>query len=785
MRDRPETHVSGLLFNLKFWRKIMAKKKFTEEELYMEIASKSEGQILSQLDNCKFFIDTGCLAANYVCSGMFAQGGIPGNRITEIYGPSASGKSLIANNVLYGCQKMGGWAVILDCENATNAEWMAKASHINPNLVLRYTPFTLEDAFLKIHNVVRLIRSREADLKRDRKPIVIVYDSISVSPCRREFRETELPEEYNPTMWKKIVGAQEQPGERAKIIGKELRKLLKILEKDDVTLVVINQTREKIGVLYGCFDYNSRVTMADGSSMKIGKIVNSMKRKEDFEVLSFNIETKCIEPKKVLNGFDNGKLNVEHDEHFLRFKARKFSGNGVTQFACTPNHTIITPDKGEVSASELEVGDHLLIAQPKYLSNDQKQIVYGSILGDGNIKEGKKIDSCSSLRVCHGLEQKEYCQWKEEILNPWIANSREVSKHKQYRFRTIPMYELTRLKFRNDNLCIIPKEVSDNLDLLGLAIWYMDDGTFAGNYLKWGNGKSTIYCKKFKNREIMFEAFARFGLNPKLNKKGFSFNSEETKKLHTLISKYVPPCMNYKIHPNFREKFNFQINEVDEDSLVYEAVPAEILDIYRKPNSVQLKKYDLEIEGNHTYLVDGSVVHNSPETRPGGKALEFYASLIIRTQQKKKIEHKDLKTYSGTNMEVKNVKNRSFRPFIKTEGVKLYFDAGINPLTGILTLLIEDERITGKSGNFTVVEEYAGSLDKPYKFKSSLERNDVPIEVLLDNPKLIDLETREDVIGYFEPFQGAIDHTNSGAFEEKKISYDLDGNYLDEDEEME
>ena len=55
--------------------------------------------------------------------------------------------------------------------------------------------------------------------------------------------------------------------------------------------------------------------------------------------------------------------------------------------------------------------------------------------------------------------------------------------------------------------------------------------------------------------------------------------------------------------------------------------------------------------------------------------------------------------------------------------------------------------------------EYADGKED-YKFKSSMERNDVPIDVLLDCPKLIDAETAEEVRAYLEPFKDAIAATD-------------------------
>jgi RecA/RadA recombinase len=244
----------------------MAKRKKLiddDDALFLEMAEELDADILSELDSVKYFFDTGSLAFNYVCSGRFINGGIPGDKITEIYGPSSSGKSLIANNVLYGCQKLGGWPILIDCENSSNKEFMERASHLNPKRVIRKTPWTLEKAFRVMHNSCRKIRAREEELKRERKPILFVYDSITVSPCERELKETNLPEDYKPSDWKKVVGRHEQPGERAKVCSSELRKLTSMLEEYGATLVVINQTRSKIGVMYG----NPETTGGGGNAL--------------------------------------------------------------------------------------------------------------------------------------------------------------------------------------------------------------------------------------------------------------------------------------------------------------------------------------------------------------------------------------------------------------------------------------------------------------------------------------------------------------------------------------
>jgi recombination protein RecA len=81
---------------------------------------------------------------------------------------------------------------------------------------------------------------------------VIAYDSIAVSPSKAEFEA----ENYD--------GNNMQGAVRAKSTGACLRKINPLLRKHKVGLVVINQIRNKVGVLYG----NPETQAAGGKSLE-------------------------------------------------------------------------------------------------------------------------------------------------------------------------------------------------------------------------------------------------------------------------------------------------------------------------------------------------------------------------------------------------------------------------------------------------------------------------------------------------------------------------------------
>lgn len=241
----------------------MAKKKTTnakEDNFFEDLKNITGGTILSEMNQNIYYIDTGNLALNFACSGRFITGGIPGGRITEVYGPPASSKSLLGNSILGACQRIGGIAILLDCERASNPEFARSAGHLDIDKILVYEPTTIEEVESKIINVTKAIRKH----KGDDIPICYVWDSIGVTPSEREFKEIELPEGFSEADFKRIVGSKEKPGERARAAGDLLRKVNPFLNSQNATMFVINQVRSNIGVMYG----SPEVTAGGGKALE-------------------------------------------------------------------------------------------------------------------------------------------------------------------------------------------------------------------------------------------------------------------------------------------------------------------------------------------------------------------------------------------------------------------------------------------------------------------------------------------------------------------------------------
>jgi len=151
-------------------------------------------------------------------------GGIPRGRITEIFGPEASGKTTLGQHIIAEAQKRGGTAAYIDVEHALDPSYAANCG-VNVDDLLISQPDTGEQA-LEITEA--LVRSSAID--------VIVIDSVAALVPRAEI-EGEMGDAH--------VGLQ------ARLMSQALRKLAAAIGRSGTATVFINQLREKVGIIFG------------------------------------------------------------------------------------------------------------------------------------------------------------------------------------------------------------------------------------------------------------------------------------------------------------------------------------------------------------------------------------------------------------------------------------------------------------------------------------------------------------------------------------------------------
>src|SRR4030065_420624 len=166
------------------------------------------------------FIPTGSMELD-IALGI---GGIPRGRVTEIFGPEASGKTTLALHIIANAQKEGGTVAFIDAEHALDTIY-ARNLGVNTEELLLSQPDNGEQA-LDICEI--LLKSGALD--------AIVIDSVAAHVPKAEL-EGEM-EDVHVVL-------------QARLMSKALRKITGVVNKTKTAVIFINQLREKIGVMFG------------------------------------------------------------------------------------------------------------------------------------------------------------------------------------------------------------------------------------------------------------------------------------------------------------------------------------------------------------------------------------------------------------------------------------------------------------------------------------------------------------------------------------------------------
>jgi recombination protein RecA len=195
---------------------------------------------LSEMDAptvVKRWIDTGSLQLNYAIKNA-SEGGYPEGRIIEISGPPSSGKSHLAYHSASVAQKLGGLVVYVDTENSVPVQKLADMGiDIRKRFVYCDSHMT-EEVFSIIESTI----TKAKQIIEKNVPIVVIWDSVAATSPK-----AELDGEYDDN----TIGLQ------ARVISKGMRKITGVIGQNNVTLLCLNQIRDKIG----CVGPNTKLTV--------------------------------------------------------------------------------------------------------------------------------------------------------------------------------------------------------------------------------------------------------------------------------------------------------------------------------------------------------------------------------------------------------------------------------------------------------------------------------------------------------------------------------------------
>lgn len=171
---------------------------------------------------------------------LWGSGGMPIGRITEVYGENQCGKTTLMYRCLAQVQSMGGVGVVIDADHAFD-EYRAAASGVDVDALMVSTPTTMEEAF----EVMKLaLRAHEPAMG----PMLVCWDALASSVSAKQ------------------LGAEAgkvQPGDIARLTSAQFPIVLTLLGEQRAHLLILNQTRVNIGIMFG-----SNVTTPGGNAPK-------------------------------------------------------------------------------------------------------------------------------------------------------------------------------------------------------------------------------------------------------------------------------------------------------------------------------------------------------------------------------------------------------------------------------------------------------------------------------------------------------------------------------------
>jgi hypothetical protein len=192
------------------------------------------------------------------------------------------------------------------------------------------------------------------------------------------------------------------------------------------------------------------------------------------------------------------------------------------------------------------------------LTTRQREIIIGTLLGDAHL-ENRYKSRIFSLMIEHSIKQKEYVDWLYNEFKEWVRTPPKIKystvngkKYQKYYFRTLSSgrFRFYHHQFYKQGKKIVPKLIHKWLTPLGLAVWFMDDGSLKSKHHRARIINTQGFSKK-ENKHLIEVLFKNFKVKSKLRKQKEGYQiyvlAETVSIFKDIINPYIISSMHYKL----------------------------------------------------------------------------------------------------------------------------------------------------------------------------------------------------------------------------------------------
>ena len=728
----------------------------------------------------KSMVDDAISTGSLVCD-LITGGGWPAGKWVTLFGKEASGKSSLLYHTLSDAIRQHVNTEFFDFEGSTDPVYLAKILNINLNEVFglrkesgvweimpkcRYhQPDIGEVYFRYMHRILQTLPDKLPHNSKwyyvyDKKPKED-YDTKLYKNTNRFWVPAEDSTaqvvwfiDSLPAMLTEKNDEKDNSNEialQARMFSRYIPLVKSRLARKRCAIVAVNQIRMKPMCLY----YTARVLLSDGTYKSIGDIVNN---KLKVEVMSYNFDKKIIESKKIINWYNNGRAK---NNEFKRLVVPQPRPGSRSDFGITNDHFLYDENGNEVQMRNLRINDKILGLSSLQFNDDQMQVIYGSILGDGHLRTRS---SGSELSIRHGSTQDKYCIFKKKILG---AKEGKYNKFNEYEFciskKLKILEQLDKESYkRDDKGILINRTLSpillDNIDIRGLAIYYMDDGTLwdygMHNSINDSNDRSgyrisfNIRKYSWEQGEILSNKFNSITNVEFKHYKGETYHhlrisgKQNVNNFLKLVAPYMDVSMKYKIgnfdiktFSTYNWNLNYESREIEPFTI------SNIKDLCVRDCLKYRNRYDIEVEDNHNFFIDGILVHNSfgsPETEPGGIAPKQFSDIRLKCTScanpfpGKSGQIEEEPCWDGVGIDkyryvkVQTIKNKCFSPF-RNSLMRIWMEEkgdsgrGLDPVFDTFQFLEETGMATRERGGYYTIHMTGPWYGKKFRWREFKE----------------------------------------------------------------